>query len=81
MIGEKNPSPRAGMYVHFQISQPVILIDSAALSDSPAIPCGSSCFFLLLQDLQAGTTFPLVLFPPLASGTTWSMVNSPAGTS
>lgn len=30
---------------------------------------GKELFFLLLHVLQAGTTFPLVVFPPLATGT------------
>lgn len=30
---------------------------------------GRSCFFLLLHSLQAGTTFPLVVLPPLEMGT------------
>jgi hypothetical protein len=41
---------------------------------------GSSCFFLLLQSLQAGTVLPLVLFPPREIGTMWSIVNALAVT-
>jgi hypothetical protein len=37
---------------------------------------GRSCFFALLHSLQAAATLFLMLLPPRAMGTIWSMVSS-----
>jgi hypothetical protein len=46
-----------------------------------SVSVGSRFFLAVLQALHTGMTFPLVLFPPRAIGTMWSMVNSDAGVS